>query len=113
MLAPAGGRLLCIAGQIGWDAEQRLAAADLPGQLGRALENVLAVVREAGGGPEHVMRLTMYVTDRRQYEENLAAVGESYRRVMGRCYPAMALVEVAGLLEPGALIEIEATAVVP
>ena len=113
MLAPAGGRLLCVAGQIGWDAEQRLAAADLPGQLARALENVLAVVRAAGGGPEHVMRLTMYVTDRRQYEENLAAVGESYRRVMGRLYPAMALVEVAGLLEPGALIEIEATAVVP
>jgi enamine deaminase RidA (YjgF/YER057c/UK114 family) len=113
MLAPAGGRLLCVAGQIAWDGERRLVAEDFPGQLARALENALAVVREAGGGPEHVMRLTLYVTDRRHYLADLAAVGEAYRRVMGRRYPAMALVEVAGLLEPGALIEIEATAVVP
>jgi enamine deaminase RidA (YjgF/YER057c/UK114 family) len=113
MLAPAGGRLLCVAGQIAWDRERRLVAKDFPGQFTRALENVLAVVREAGGGPEHVVRLTVYVTDRRQYLADLAAVGEGYRRVMGRRYPAMALVEVAGLLEPGALLEIEGTAVVP
>jgi len=113
MLAPAGGRLLCVAGQVAWDRDGRLAAADFPGQLARALENVLAVVRAAGGGPEHVVRLTLYVTDRRQYLADLPAVGEAYRRAMGRRYPAMALVEVAGLLEPGALVEIEGTAVVP
>jgi enamine deaminase RidA (YjgF/YER057c/UK114 family) len=113
MLAPAGGRLLFVAGQIAWDGERRLAAAGFAGQFERALANVLAVVREAGGGPEHVVRLTVYVTDRRQYLGDLAAVGEGYRRVMGRRYPAMALVEVAGLLEPGALVEIEGTAVVP
>jgi enamine deaminase RidA (YjgF/YER057c/UK114 family) len=113
MLAPAGGRLLFVAGQIAVDRDGRLVADDFPRQFARALENVLAVVREAGGGPEHVVRLTVYATDKRQYLESLGAVGEGYRRVMGRRYPAMALVEVAGLLEPGALVEIEATAVVP
>ena len=113
MLAPAGGRLLFVAGQIAWDGEQKLVAADFPGQLARALENALAVVRAAGGGPEHVARLTLYVTDRRQYLADLAAVGDAYRRVMGRHYPAMALLEVQALLEPGALVEIDATAVLP
>ncbi len=113
MLAPAGGRLLFIAGQIAWDGEQRLVAQDFPGQFARALENAVAVVRAAGGGPEHVARLTLYVTDRRQYLANLPAVGAAYRRVMGRHYPAMALLEVQALLEPGALLEIEATAVLP
>jgi enamine deaminase RidA (YjgF/YER057c/UK114 family) len=113
MLAPAGGRLLFVAGQIAVDRDGRLVADDFPRQFARALENVLAVVREAGGGPEHVVRLTVYATDKRRYLESLAAVGEGYRRVMGRRYPAMALVEVAGLLEPGALVEIEGTAVVP
>lgn len=113
ILAPAGGRLLFVAGQIAWDGEQRLVAADFPGQFARALENAVAVVRAAGGGPEHVARLTLYVTDRRQYLAALPAVGEAYRRVMGRHYPAMALLEVQALLEPGALLEIEATAVLP
>ena len=113
ILAPAGGRLLFVAGQIAWDGEQRLVAADFPGQFAQALANAVTVVRAAGGGPEHVARLTLYVTDRRQYLADLPAVGEAYRRVMGRHYPAMALLEVQALLEPGALVEIEATAVVP
>ena len=113
MLAPAGGRLLCVAGQIAWDRDGRLVAEDFPAQFARALENVLAVVRAAGGGPEHLLRLTIYVTDRQAYLADLQAVGDAYRSVMGRRYPAMALVEVAGLLEPGALVEIEGTAVVP
>lgn len=113
ILAPAGGRLLFVAGQIAWDREQRLAAYDFPGQFGRALENVLAVVREAGGGPEHVARLTVYVTDHREYLAELAEVGSAYRAVMGRHYPAMALVEVQALLVPEAKVEIEATAVLP
>ncbi|MEA2692720.1 MAG: hypothetical protein QOJ16_2107 [Acidobacteriota bacterium] len=113
ILAPAGGRLLFVAGQIAWDGEQRLVAQDFPGQFARALANAVAVVRAAGGGPEHVARLTLYVTDRRQYLADLEAVGGAYRQVMGRHYPAMALLEVQSLLEPGALVEIEATAVLP
>jgi enamine deaminase RidA (YjgF/YER057c/UK114 family) len=113
MLAPAGGRLLFVAGQIAWDGEQRLVGPGFVEQLGQALANVAAVVREAGGGPEHIARLTLYVTDKQEYLADLAAVGEIYRRVMGRHFPAMALVEVKGLLEPGAKVEIEATAVLP
>ncbi len=113
ILAPAGGRLLFVAGQIGWDAEGRLVGDAFAAQFGRALANVAAVVRAAGGAPEHLARLTVYVTDRREYLADLAAVGEAYRAVMGRHYPAMALVEVSGLLEPGAKVEIEGTAVLP
>lgn len=113
MLAPPGGRLLSIAGQIGWDADRRLAGPGFLEQFERALANVLAVVRAAGGGPEHLLRLTVYVTDKRDYLGDLKAVGAAYRRVMGRRYPAMALVEVAGLVEDGAKVEIEGTAVVP
>lgn len=113
MLAPAGARLLCVAGQIGWDAARRLAGPGFVEQFERALANVLAVVAAAGGGPEHLLRLTVYVTDKRDYLADLQAVGAAYRRVMGRRYPAMALVEVAALVEDGAKVEIEATAAVP
>ena len=113
VLAPAGGRLLFVAGQIGWDADGRLVGDTFVAQFGRALANVAAVVRAAGGAPEHLARLTVYVTDRREYLADLAAVGEAYRAVMGRHYPAMALLEVSGLLEPGAKVEIEGTAVLP
>jgi len=113
MLAPAGGRLLFVAGQIAWDGEQRLAGTGFVEQFAQALANVLAVIREAGGGPDHLARLTIYVTDRREYLADLTAVGEAYRGVFGRHFPAMALVEVQALLEPGAKVEIEATAVLP
>lgn len=111
VLAPAGGRLLFVAGQVAWDAERRLVAADFVGQFERALANVVAVVEAAGGTSADIARLTIYVTDRRQYLADLGAVGRAYRRVMGRHFPAMALLEVAGLVEPGARVEIEATAV--
>lgn len=113
MLAPAGGRLLFVAGQVGWDGEQRLVGPGFVEQFERALANVVTVVRAAGGGPESLGRLTLYVTDKEEYRRALPAVGEAYRRVMGRHYPAMALLEVAGLLEEGAKVEIEGTAVVP
>ncbi len=113
MLAPAGGRLLFVAGQIAWDSAQRLVGPGFVEQFAQALANVLAVVREAGGGAEHLARLTVYVTDRREYLADLPAVGAAYRGVLGRHFPAMALVEVQGLLEPGAKVEIEATAVLP
>lgn len=112
-LAPSGGRLLFVAGQIGWDAEGRLAGPGFVEQFERALANVVTVVRTAGGAPEHLGRLTIYVTDKRAYLADLQAVGAAYRRVMGGHYPAMALVEIAGLLEEGATVEIEGTAVVP
>ena len=113
MLAPAGSRLLFVAGQVGWDAEQRLVGDGFAEQFARALDNVVAVVREAGGEPEHLARLTIYVTDRRDYLAALDEVGAAYRGIMGRHYPAMALVEVAALLEPGAKVEIEGTAALP
>lgn len=112
VLAPAGGRLLFVAGQIAWDRERRLVGESFTRQFEQALANVLTVVREAGGEAEHVARLTIYVVHRGEYLEARREVGEVYRRLMGRHYPAMALVEVA-LLEPGAKVEIEATAVLP
>ncbi len=110
ILAPAGSRMLFVAGQVGWDREQLLAPGGFVPQFERALENVRAVVESAGGTVDDLCRFTIYVTDKGLYEGSLRAVGEAYRRVMGRHYPAMALVEVAGLLEPGALVEVEATA---
>jgi enamine deaminase RidA (YjgF/YER057c/UK114 family) len=109
----AEGRLVFVAGQIGWDATGAFPASDLAGQVRQTLENVVAVVAEAGGGPEHVARMTWYLVDRAEYLENLRAIGAAYREVMGRHFPAMAVVEVAGLLEPEAKVEIEAVAVLP
>lgn len=110
---PAGHDLVFTGGMIGWDAEERLVGAGFVAQFEQALRNVLAVVAEAGGGPEHVVRLTCYVTSRDAYLESLSDLGAAWRRVMGRNYPAMALVQVAGLVESGALVEIEGTAAVP
>ena len=113
VLAEAGGRLLFIAGQIAWDEKQRIVSDQLEQQFVRALENVIVVLKAAGGAPEHLVRMMIYVTDRDQYLKSLKPIGEAYRRVMGRHYPAMALVEVKALLEPEAKVEIEATAVLP
>jgi enamine deaminase RidA (YjgF/YER057c/UK114 family) len=109
----AQGRLVFIAGQIGWDAQQRWQARDFAGQFRQALQNILEVLKEAGGRPEHLVRLTWYVLDRQEYLESLKAVGEAYRELMGRHFPTMAVVQVSGLVEPEARLEIEATAVVP
>lgn len=109
----ARGELLAIAGMIGWDASEQLVSDEFPAQFRQALANVVAVVTEAGGQPEHVISLTVYVTDKREYIAELAAVGAAYRELMGRHYPAMALVEVAGLLEPRAKVEIQGLAVLP
>ena len=113
MLAPSGGRVLFVAGQTARDGS----GADLPesfvDQFEAALRNLLAVVRHAGGEPEHVGRLTMYVVDIDAYRDNLKPLGIVYRQQMGRHYPAMALVAVRNLVDPTAQIEIEATAVLP
>jgi enamine deaminase RidA (YjgF/YER057c/UK114 family) len=108
----ASGRQVFVAGQIGWDAGGTLAPGGLVPQVRQALQNCLAVVAEAGGGPEHVTRMTWFVVDKADYAARRAAIGVVYRELMGTAYPAMSLLEV-GLLEPGALVEIEVTAVVP
>ncbi|HKX37541.1 MAG TPA: RidA family protein [Burkholderiales bacterium] len=109
----AQGRLVFIAGQIGWTGDGKWQARDFAGQFRQALENILAVLAEAGGRPEHLVRLTWYVLDRQEYLASLKAVGEAYRTLMGRHFPTMAVVQVSGLVEPEARLEIEATAVVP
>jgi enamine deaminase RidA (YjgF/YER057c/UK114 family) len=112
MLAPAGGRVLFVAGQVAMDADGRVIDGDMAGQWERALENVLAVVRAAGGGPEDIGRMTIFVTDKEAYLSSRKALGGVWRRLMGRHYPAMAVVEVKGLVEQGAVVDIEATAVI-
>ena len=107
------GRLLFVAGQIGWGAEQRLVSEDLVAQTEQALRNIVAILNEGGAGPEHIARMTWYVTDKHAYNAALTEIGQVYRMVIGTHYPTMTLVEVADLLEPGAQVEIEVTAVVP
>jgi len=108
----AEGRLVFVAGQIGWDADQRFGSDDFAAQARQALANVVAVLACAGARPEHVVRMTWYVTSRDEYNAALAAVGAAWRELMGRHFPVMSVVVVAGLLEPRAKVEIEATAVV-
>ena len=109
----ATGRQIFVAGQVGWNAEQRFESDDFVAQVEQALANVVAVLAEADAKPEHLVRLSWYVTDKRHYLTRVAEVGQAYRRVIGRHFPAMTLVQVAALLEDRAKVEIEATAVVP
>ncbi len=109
----ATGRVISVAGQIGWTAEQRLVEGGFVAQARQALENIVAVLACDGAGPEHIVRLTWYVTDLDAYRGAGSALGEVYRAVIGAHYPAMSAVGVTGLVEAGALVEIEATAVVP
>jgi enamine deaminase RidA (YjgF/YER057c/UK114 family) len=108
----AEGRTLFVAGQIGWNESSRLVGDRFVDQFDQALANVLTVVKAAGGAPESVSRLTIFITDKGQYLSATEEIGQRYRARMGRHYPAMSLVEVNALLEPGALVEIEATAVI-
>ena len=109
--APGAGRILFVAGQIGCDRQGAVVSSDIVEQFEVALSNMMMVVREAGGKPESIARLTIYTTDVLQYRSRLKGLGEAYRRVMGRHYPAMALLEVKGLFERNAIIELEATAI--
>ncbi len=111
--AKPGDRIIFIAGQIGWLPEGRFDAHGFPGQFRQALDNVLAVLATGGGGPEHIARMTWYITDREAYKASLKELGEIYRAAMGNNYPVMSVVVVAGLVEDQALVEIEATAIVP
>jgi enamine deaminase RidA (YjgF/YER057c/UK114 family) len=109
----AEGRLLLIAGQIGWDAEGVIASDDFVAQARRALENVLTLLRTAGAAPEHLVRMTWYVTDRAEYLRCSKELGVAYREILGNVYPAMTAVEVSALIEERAKVEIECTAVIP
>ncbi len=109
----AEGRYLAISGQIGWNEGGELVGDDFLAQAAQALRNVMAVLRAAGGSAEHLVRLTWYITDKAEYRQKLAALGAAYREIVGPVYPAMVLVQVAALLEEGAKVEIEATAVLP
>jgi len=104
---------LYVGGQIGWEADQVFRTHDFIGQMEQALRNIMAVVEAAGGGAEHLVRLTWYVINKAEYLARQAEVGQAYRRVLGRNFPAMTMVVVAGLVEDEALLEIEATAVIP
>jgi enamine deaminase RidA (YjgF/YER057c/UK114 family) len=109
----ARGRLVFTAGVVGWDEEQRFVAPDLVGQLRQVLHNTLAILAEDGAGPEHIVRMTWYVVSRDEYTAQSSAIGATYRELMGKHFPTMAVVEVVALVEPEARIEIETIAVVP
>ena len=109
----ASGTMVFVAGQIGWTAEGQFESEDLVVQVEQALRNVVAVLRTGGAGPEHLTRMTWYVVDRGEYRRRAQEIGAAYRSVIGAIYPAMSLIEVKGLLEDRAMVEIECTAVVP
>jgi enamine deaminase RidA (YjgF/YER057c/UK114 family) len=109
----ASGRVIVTAGVVGWTAEEKFEAEDLPGQFRQILVNTLAILAQDGAGPEHIVRMTCYVTDIEAYRAGLAEIGAAWRELIGRNYPTMAVVAVTALVEPKARIEIETTAVVP
>lgn len=109
----AGGRMVCVSGMIGWDAQSTLVAADIVSQVRQALTNIVAVLAEAQAQPVHIVRMTWYLVDKQEYLEASKQIGEVYREVIGLHFPAMSVVQVAALLEDGARVEIEATAMVP
>lgn len=109
----ATGRMVFTGGMIGWNDQQEFETDDFAGQVAQALRSIVEVLAEAGARPEHLVRLTWYVTDKREYLASLAAIGAAYKAIIGRHYPAMALVQVVALVEDRAKVEIEATAVMP
>jgi enamine deaminase RidA (YjgF/YER057c/UK114 family) len=111
--AAARGTVIALAGQIGWDAESRLVSSEFAAQFAQALENLVVALDAAGGKPEHLISLRIYVTDKQKYNAALKEIGAAYRKHLGKHFPAMALLQVADLLEPGAQVEIEGLAVIP
>ena len=109
----ASGRTVCVSGMIGWDEQGQFQSDDFAAQVRQALHNIVAVLAEAGARPEHIVRMTWYVVDKREYLEAAKEIGAAYRDIIGRHYPAMTAVQVSALIEDRARVEIEATAVVP
>ena len=109
----AKGRTVFVSGQVGWNAQEKFDTSDFVGQARQALANIVAILAEAGAKPEHIVRMTWYVGDRREYLASAKALGAAYREVIGRHYPVMTAIQVAGFVEDGAKLEIEVTAVLP
>jgi len=109
----AQGRMVFVAGQVGWNAEEKFETRDFAGQARQALQNIVAILAEAGAGPEHICRMTWYVGDRHEYNASLKELGAAYREIIGRNFPVMTAIQVAGFVEEGAKLEIEVTAVLP
>jgi len=109
----AEGRLVFVAGQIGWDVDHSFPAESMAGQIEQTLKNTIAVLAEADAGPQHIVRMTWYVTSRSEYLDQIKDIGRIWREVMGKNYPAMAVIEISALIESKAKVEIESTAVVP
>ena len=109
----ASGRTVCVSGMIGWDGQAKFHTDDFAGQVRQALQNIVEVLKEANAKPEHIVRMTWYVIDKKEYVAAYKEVGEAYRDVIGRHYPTMTAVQVAGLIEDRAKVEIEVTAIVP
>src|SRR5690606_700552 len=108
-----GSRIIFVGGQIAWNAQQQFESDDLAEQVGQALRNIVAILKEGGAGPEHITRMTWYVVDKKEYVASLREIGQHYREIIGRNFPAMTAVEVSDLVEDRAKVEIEVTAVVP
>jgi len=109
----AGSRLIFVGGQIGWNGQQQFETDDLAEQVGQALRNIVAILKEGGAEPKHITRMTWYVVDKKEYVAAYKAIGQHYREIIGKHFPAMTAVEVADLVEDRAKVEIEVTAVVP
>ena len=109
----ADGRVVYLGGQVGWTGDQVFEAKDLVGQTRQTLQNIVDVLKEAGGRPEHIVKLTWYITDKQEYIANVREIGAAYRDVLGKHFPSMAMVQVVALMEDEARVEIEATAVLP
>lgn len=109
----ASGRMVCVSGMIGWNAQGAFETDDFAGQVRQALGNVVEVLKEAGAGPQHIVRMTWYVVDKREYLAAAKEIGVAYRDLIGRHYPAMTAVQVSALIEDRARVEIEVTAMVP
>ena len=109
----ASGRTVYVGGMVGWNEKEQFETDDFAGQFRQVLLNIVAVLNEAGAKPEHIVRMTWFIGDKRQYLSALKGIGEAYREIIGRHYPAMAVIEVSGFIEDGAKLEIEATAVIP
>lgn len=109
----ARGRMVFVGGQIGWNGQSEFETDDFVGQVRQTLENIVAILAEAGGEPRHITSMTWYFTDKKEYNDNLKGIGQAYREIIGRHFPAMAAVQVVALVEDRAKVEIQATAVIP
>lgn len=109
----ARGEMIFVAGQVGWNEKEVFSSDTFPGQAAQALRNITAILAEANAGPEHLVRLTWFIADKQEYLACLSQIGEAYREIIGKHYPAMSVIEVSGFIEEGAKLEIEATAVLP